>query len=98
MNLSNISIPLKGNHIRRLTISGGSSSAYLNAKSNASEIVIEKDWYNSDWQFCFIRPKELGAGFKTDWIVYYVNMNLFAEKIKSKKHTFNEWIKLCQKN
>lgn len=102
--MDNLVIPLKGNHIRRVTIKGGSSSAYLNVRDKASELIREKDWFSFDWQFCCIRPKELGAGFKTDWIVYYVNKKLFseskkkeAEKIKNKKKmSFINWFNILK--
>lgn len=95
--MNELVIPLKGNHIRKVTVKGGSSSAYNNVMRNASELVLEKDWYNSlEWKFCCIRPKELGAGFKTDWIVYYVNMELFYQKMKKKKMCFTEWFNILR--
>lgn len=94
--MDNLVIPLKGNHIRRVTVKGGSISAYNNVMRNASELVLEKYWYNFEWKFCCIRPKELGAGFKTDWIVYYVNMELFSQKMKKKKMCFTEWFNVLR--
>lgn len=102
--MDNLVIPLKGNHIRRVTVKGGSSSAYHNIQRTASELVLKKDWYSYEWIFCCIRPKELGAGFKTDWIVYYVNMELFDKKIKKEtekiksnnKMSFINWFNILK--
>lgn len=91
-------IPLKGNHIRKITVKGGSSSAYHNIERTASELLLKKDWYSRDWRFCCTRPKELGAGFKTDWIVYYVNMELFTSKMKNKKMSFIQWFNVLKIN
>lgn len=98
MRNENEVIPLKGNHIRRVTVKGGSTSAYHNIQKTASEIVLNKDWYNRDWEFCCIRPKELGAGFKTDWIVYYLNRELLSFGMKKKKMSFTKWFNVLKIN
>jgi hypothetical protein len=90
-------IPLKGGHIRKVTVKRCGITTQSVIQERGSQIAINRDWYMLGWQFCCIRPKELGEGHKTDWIVYYVNKQKYIDKIKdTKKLEFTDWFNVLK--
>lgn len=90
-------IPLKGGHIRKVTVKRCGTTSQSVIEDSGKQIAISRDWYDFEWQFCCIRPKELGMGRKTDWIVYYINKKTYIDGIKNKKKLgFTEWFNVLK--